>query len=105
MGHYAAEMQCDNCGKLRGCTCLKAEDRDLDKWIILDDWTVITKREFMNTHKSDRDWYTAIIAKKYSSRARAMTAARIALEKLVEEHRADLIRLKKILKVERPWEK
>jgi hypothetical protein len=49
MGHYASEMQCDDCGKLR-CVCKPKPDKSLQQWLVDDDYSVIKARDFEEKH-------------------------------------------------------
>lgn len=113
MGHYAAEIQCDDCGNLR-CTCVRPDAKPETGWLIDNDFAVITVQEFDTKYSVHKTTYGPIpghprIARMhktiYKTRANAEKGARKACEQAVEKTRADLLALKNILKVKRPWEK
>lgn len=114
MGHYASEMMCDACGNLR-CTCPPPPKKPNTSFIVTSDHRVMTVDEFDAAPENNR------LKTKYGSmplnpvmlrmglqqfkfRPDAETHARERCEAAVEDARAHLARLKKILKVERPWE-
>lgn len=41
MGHYYGEMACSICGKIP-CSCPREPNPDLNKWIVTNDFTVMT---------------------------------------------------------------
>lgn len=51
MGHYAAELMCDDCGNLR-CTCPSKPDKTLHHYLVdtEDQYRVITKADFIQKY-------------------------------------------------------
>lgn len=56
MGHYAAEMQCNTCGRMH-CNCVSKPDPD--KWIVDDDFMPILTSDF------DKKYSTPIMKRLY----------------------------------------
>lgn len=115
MGHYAAEMQCDKCGNLR-CTCPPEPKKPNRNFIVTDDYRVVTVDEFDANPDNNtvRTKWGGIAMnpllyrmgkKEFKKRTDAETHARELCEAAVEKARAQLLELKNILKVQRPWEK
>jgi hypothetical protein len=83
-------------------------------WLVDNDFTVVTVEEFDKKHSAFMSPYGPIplnprmarMSKTiYKTRVNAEKGARKACEQAVEKARADLLTLKNILKVVRPWEK
>jgi hypothetical protein len=115
MGHYAAEMQCDTCGKLH-CVCPPKTEKPNRNFIVTGDFKVVTVAEFdadpANTGTQTRygripmnPIFYRMGKKEFKKRADAEVHARELCEAAVESARAQLTNLKNILKVQRPWEK
>lgn len=105
MGHYAAEMQCDTCGNLR-CTCPPLPDTTEQHWVVAEDYTVQRAIDYQkNCGHGALAYMSRMMKKHYKKREEAEEAARFACEAAVEAARTHLSRLKKVLKVERPWER
>ena len=106
MGHYAAELQCDTCGMLH-CQCPpKPIDEKLDHFVVDSTFAVCTGHEYLERRLWD--WSAPLYfqyKEKFKKREDAEVGARVACEAAVEAARIELARLKKICKVERPWEK
>ena len=112
MGHYASEMQCDKCGKLR-CICPPSV-RNETGWIVNTNFSVSTLEDFDREHSSIKTkWGRMPInpllyragEKIYKTRLGAEKGARRRCEETIEQTRRDLTALKHCLKVTRPWEK
>jgi hypothetical protein len=82
-------------------------------WLINNNFTVTTVEEYDKTHSVFKAAYGPIPVNPrisrmnktiYKTRANAEKGARKACEQAVEQARADLLELKNILKVVRPWE-
>ena len=103
MGHYAAELQCDRCGYIR-CACPLPVDRKLH-WFVVDGFEVCTVEEFLFRYRSEASVRMRLaFMTRYEHRFDAEELARIECEEAVNAARANLTRLKRICKVERPWE-
>lgn len=50
MGHYYSEMMCEKCGNVR-CTCPPKPSKQEKGWIVDDNFTVITVKEFDEKHR------------------------------------------------------
>ena len=104
MGHYASEMQCDDCGKLR-CICIREPAPERLDAFVVEGFEVITVREYKERHRANVMLNMELaFLKKYDNRLHAEKAARKACEEAVEATRFRLTTLKHTLKVERPWE-
>ncbi len=102
MGHYACDMRPewfgDKPSKTDRCT-----DRD---WVVGKNYEVMTAIEFQNSCGAGQLAFMERMMKKhYLKREDAEVAAREACEAAVESARQQLLRLKRVLKVQRPWEK
>lgn len=114
MGHYRADLACDDCGNVR-CTCPPKKVKTEKGFIVTTDWRVVTVAEF------DADPANNVVKMRYGDiptnpvlkrlgseifkkRENAEAHAREMLELEVEKTRARLAGLKKLLKVTRPWE-
>ena len=105
MGHYASEMQCDTCGKLR-CVCPPPPDLTANQWVVTDDFTVMRALDFQNKPEHGSfGFFNRMQRKHFTNRKMAETAARLECEAAVELARERLAELKKICKVIRPWAK
>lgn len=106
MGHYRADLACDTCGEAR-CTCPPKEEKPNRSFIVTDEYKVMTVDEFTTAHDlPGRSAHLYLLgAKQFKRRASAEAHARKMLELEVEQARAHLLELKKLLKVIRPWEK
>jgi len=113
MGHYASEMMCDRCWNLR-CTCSPKKEKPNTNWIVKNDFTVQRICDFdadpeNNTMKMRYGAipYNPVMrrvgAKEFKRREDAEVHARELCEQAVEQARENLLRLKKICKVIRPW--
>lgn len=84
---------------------MQKEDKPLDYWIVLDDYSVSTVRQLLESEKyADVAHLGRLVKTSYKHRRNAQTAARKQCEQDVENVRSQLLALKKILKSERPWE-
>jgi hypothetical protein len=114
-------MACGKCGNAR-CTCPPKKEKPNTNFIVTDDFKVVTVAEFdadpaNNTVKVSYLGGAVIgrsplnpVARRFNKpefkkRVDAEAHARDLCEQAVEETRAELQRLKNILKVQRPWEK
>lgn len=115
MGHYAAEMMCDDCGNLR-CTCPPKKEKPNKSWIVNHDFTIQRVQDFdadpannvSNTKYGPIPQNPVLLRfgrQQFKNREDAEAHAREMCEQAVEATRDRLTRLKKILKVERPWER
>lgn len=107
MGHYAAEMQCDKCGNLH-CTCPSKKEKPNKKFIVADDYQVMTVDEF-DTHLRSITSVNPLVYRvgklEFEKREDAEVHARERCEAAIEKCRAQLTTLRNILKVQRPWER
>jgi hypothetical protein len=104
MGHYAAEMQCDKCGNLR-CTCPPPPDKTQNHWVVGDGYTVLQAQAYQDScGHGQLAFFSCMMKKHYKKCEDAQEAARVACEAALEHTRQQLTKLKKTLKVERPWE-
>jgi hypothetical protein len=105
MGHYASDLMCDDCGELR-CRCERTPAPQRTEYIVLNDFSVCTTEEFLASKQNGLEGRMHLAFKeKYKSRRAAEKNARISCEVAVEQARQNLIKLKNICKVLRPWEK
>ena len=74
MGHYAAEMMCDKCGRV-SCVCPPKPDTDQLLWV-LDGFTPIQICDFDKKHAVHRlsPWVYRLDKIKYSTKAEAAAA-------------------------------
>ena len=93
---------CDDCGTLR-CECNRTT-RDDSFDFVIHDFEVLTVSEFRN-RDSNASVFDLMVKTKYETREEAELNARISCEEAVEAARQNLLRLKKICKVIRPWER
>lgn len=100
MGHYAADMRPEWFDDDKRTDLPPSTD---NFWIVGDGFTVLRAIDFEKS--GGRMGYFKRMSKQhFEFREHAETAARIGCENAVENTRADLTRLKNILKVQRPWE-
>lgn len=115
MGHYYADMMCNTCGNVR-CTCPPETKKPNGKFIVTDDYRVVTVDEFDadpdNNIRRMRYGTTPVNPllsrmgkKEFKLRRDAEVHAREMCEAAVERCHANLLEIKNILKVKRPWEK
>lgn len=112
MGHYYADMACQKCGNLR-CTCPAKPHKPEKGWIVDDDFMVLSLADFdAKKLKSQSKRFQPLSPlfyrlghTIYKSRRAAEKGAMKECERRVEETRAQLLHLKNVLKVQRPWEK
>jgi len=98
-------MQCDHCGRLR-CTCPLPPDKTANYWLVAEDYRVMRAKDYADSKGHGGLAYLARMMKKHhKKREDAEAEARLRCEAAVEAAREQLTRLKKVLKVERPWEK
>jgi len=79
-------------------------DRRLDWYIVRDDFVVSTAREFLEAGELEGQKMRLVMKTRFERREQAELFARTSCEQSVEIARQNLIRLKRICKVERPWE-
>lgn len=102
MGHYACDMRPEWFGEEKPTKKQRNTDND---WVVADDFTVMTALEFQESHACRQTAFLHRMSRKhYRTRLNAEKAARRTCEEAVEATRENLMRLKNILKVQRPWE-
>ena len=85
MGHYAAEFQCDKCGKLH-CVCPIPPDTTLNQWVVFNGSVMLASdvqlmpngwmnRMFLNHHANKEDAEQELYVKR--AEALATTAAKL----------------------------
>ena len=104
MGHYAAEMQCDKCRSFN-CTCPLPPDKTANHWVVAEDYQVMRAGDYADSKGGNLTYLARTMRKHHPKRKDAEEEARLLCEAAVEAARAQLTRLKKVLKVDRPWEK
>ena len=119
MGHYYADLMCDDCGKL-SCVCPPKKEKPNRNFIVTDDFRVVKVTEFdadpannsrkiklgtLTTSMPVNPLLSRMHKKEFKRRHDAEVHARELCESAVEEARQHLLSLKNILKVQRPWEK
>lgn len=106
MGHYRVDMACDTCGEVR-CTCPPPPEKPNRNFIVTDNYRVVTVDEFdAECVQLGRYPMLERMGKtEFKKRIDAEVHARELCETAVEQIRADLLELKNVLKVQRPWEK
>lgn len=85
MGHYAAELSCSRCGKLR-CTCPPKSDPNLNRWLIDDDFEPMLGRDFDKKHaKSGNPWVLRLYKPTYLTEEAARETIPTLVAKRIEE--------------------
>ena len=114
MGHYYADLACDKCGNIR-CTCPPKKEKPNRNWIVKHNFTVQRVVDFDADPKNtatqtkygpipQNPLLLRLGKKEFKTREEAEQHARELCEGAVEELRKRLTVMKKVLKVERPWE-
>jgi hypothetical protein len=109
MGHYAAEMSCSECGKLR-CTCAIVPNQDTKKWIveIENNYQVIQVDAYDKKYATLPGKYGPIDGmpflrrckrKHFDIKSEAQTHAKQLLDELISEREEKLKELKEIRSV------
>jgi hypothetical protein len=98
MGHYASEMMCDTCGWVR-CICPPKPDRTGGYFIVLHDYSVMTKAE---ATKAGMNPLTRAFTPSFATREEAVVAARASVENDLAQAKLRLAYLKAV-KVVKPW--
>ena len=101
MGHYASEMQCDTCGKLR-CVCPPKPDTSLKMWVIADDFKPMKAADFEKADGSSMAHFKRIMRTHYPTKKAAKEAARELLLQAIKEARLNLCHLEKTLSPDSP---
>ena len=113
MGHYRADLACDTCGQVT-CICAKEDEKPNTNWIVDDDFSVIQVCDFDRKYATIKTKHGSMPGhplirrankKQYKTRKAVEKAARKQCEQAVDIVRQNLLELKHLLKVERPWEK
>jgi hypothetical protein len=112
MGHYYADLMCNECGRVN-CICPCKPEKPNKNWVVDSDYTVIQVHNFHKKYATIQTKYgpipgmTVIMLmgkEQFNTRREAEEQARLMCEKAVELLRTELLALKKILNVDRPWE-
>ena len=101
MGHYAAEMQCDKCGKLR-CVCPPKPDESLKMWVVTDDYEVMKASAFEKADGSSMAHFKRIMRTHYPTKKAAKEAAREQIIAAIKDARLRLCHLEKKLSPDSP---
>ena len=99
MGHYYAEMMCDECGHLR-CTCARkspAVEREEGSWVVTPQFDVVRGAEYKKK-LGDQGFYSYMLMPKFSTEAAARRQARLDVKAAIAGAKTQLAFLQEKLK-------
>lgn len=98
MGHYYADLMCDQCGQIR-CRCPRKPEPPPTGFIVNSDYTVLPASEYIAaTNKYGQGHLNYMFAKKHATRELAETAALASLDADIDAMEAQLVTLRELRK-------
>lgn len=97
MGHYYAEMMCEECGQLR-CACPPAPKKPGHSWV-LDGFTPIKAEDYAKQNDGGGfGFFRSMMATRYKDLASAQAAANAKLDEAIEATSLELVELVELKK-------